>query len=209
LSIDLLLDKGFSVFFFDFTRIDHFINDPILKREEELNELICALDWVSKKYYTKKSLWLISFFATTWVGLQIVMRRPEITDYVLFSPPPKLKDFSFVVPCSAAGFILYETQIPNSVDEIVEKLLSKSDSHIETLPLSFSNATQSAPGMSKTENIAVVIGELKKYIVKRLSENDGNGKKIRRDRRRRRKKKFIPDEEKTLRLPPIKSLEFD
>jgi alpha/beta superfamily hydrolase len=202
-AMDCLLNKGFSVFFFDFTRINHFINDPILKREEELNELISALDWVNKKHYTKKALWMLSFYSTTWVGLQIVMRRPEITDYILFSPPPKLKDFGFVVPCSAVGLIMYETTRPNSVDEIVEKLLAKSDSKVDTIPFPFID-------MNKPENAEKIVENLDRYVDERLNKEAESGeRKIRRDRRRRRKKKESPEDEKTIRISPVKALEFD
>jgi alpha/beta superfamily hydrolase len=198
----VLIENGFSIFFFDFTRLDNIITNPILKREEELNELICALDFINKKHFNKTNLWLLSFYASTWVGLQIIMRRPEITDYILFSPPPKLKDFSFLVPCSATGLIIYETQIPNSTNEIVEKLLSKSETQVDTVPFNFTD-------MSNPEHVDRVIKEFRVYLLKRLEAIKNKEIKIRRDRRRRRRKiTTMSDEERIIRVHPIKELDL-
>ena len=201
----LMKENGFSVFLFNFSRIENDVKielDQSQKKEQELFEVISVLNWLNEKYYDGKILWLFSFFSTCSVGLQVVMRRPEITDYILFSPPAKMKDFTFVVPCSSTGLIVYEENIPNSVEEITEKLSSKSDSHIETIPLEDVN-------ISKNENIDKLIELLGEYIKKRLSEDSGRIKKIKRDRRRRKKKKNPIEEEKSVHVVPIKSLDFD
>lgn len=200
---DILKENEFSYFLFNFKKLNtRKIDEEIDKKEEELLDVISALNWISSKYSESKILWLFSFFSTCPTGLQIAMRRPEITDYALFSPPVKFKDFSFIVPSSAAGLIVYESTLPNSVDEIVEKLSSKSDSKIETLPLEVVN-------LEKGENLELLAEPLNKYIEKRLADGSGRIKKIRRDRRRRKKKKLLAEEEKTIHISPIKSLEFD
>lgn len=200
--ISTLTDNNFSVFVFNFKRIDNIITDQNLKKEQELFEVISVLNWINEKYNESKILWLFSFFSACWTGLQVVMRRPEITDYILFSPPAKAKDFTFIVPCSSVGLIVYETNLPNSVEEIVEKLLSKSESHIETMPFDNMN-------IEKNENIDNMLEALDNYIKKRLIEDTGKIKKIKRDRRRRKKKKNLADEEKNIHINPIKSLDFD
>ena len=80
------------------------------------------------------------------------MRRPEITDYILFSPSPKMKDFSFIIPCSSNGLIIYEENVPNSAEEIIEKLSNKTDSHVETMPFDDINIEKSTNEQEKLVN---------------------------------------------------------
>ena len=123
--VSMMKNNGFSVFLFNFERIENDVKvnlDQAQKKEQELFEVISVLNWLSEKYYDGKILWLFSFFSTCSTGLQVVMRRPEITDYILFSPSPKMKDFSFIIPCSSTGLIVYEENLPNSAEEIIEKL---------------------------------------------------------------------------------------
>jgi len=200
--ISILLKNDFSIFCFNFKRLSNVITDPIKKKEEELAEVISTLNWISDKCRENKSLWLFGFFSACWTGLQVVMRRPEITDYILFSPSTKAKDFTFIVPCSSNGMIVYESTTQSSVDEIVEKLLNKSDSSIETMPIDNCD-------IEKGQNISEMLGKIEEYIKKRLLEDSGKIRKIKRDRRRRKKKKNIIEEEKNIHLPPIKSLDFD
>jgi len=202
LVISILKKNNLSIFVFNFKRISDKIIDPMQKKEEEVLDVIAVLNWINEKYNEGKILWLFSFFSACWTGLQIVMRRPEISDYILFFPPQKIKDFSFIVPCSAAGLIVYESNLPNFVDEIVEKLLNKSDSKVEVIPLENLN-------MEKSENINEITEPLETYIKKRLTEDCGKIKKIKRDRRRRKKKKKPLDEEKSIHVVPIKYLDFD
>ncbi len=200
--ISVLTSNNFSVFAFNFKRIDNFITDQSQKKEEELFEVISVLNWINERYSEGKILWLFSFFSACWVGLQVVMRRPEISDYILFSPPAKVKDFNFIVPCSSIGLIVYEANLPNAVEEIIEKLLNKSESHVETM--AFDNMN-----IEKNENIGPMLNYLDEYIKTRLNEDAGKIKKIKRDRRRRKKKKTATDEEKNIHVMPIKTLDFD
>lgn len=200
--ISILTKENLSVFLFNFKKISNTVLDQAQKKEEEILDVIAALNWINEKHNENRILWLFSFFSACWVGLQIVMRRPEISDYVLFSPPTKIKDFSFIVPCSAAGLVVYESNLPNFVDEMVEKLLNKSDSKVEVIPLDNLN-------LEKGENVEEIVEPLTNYIKKRLIEDGSKIKKIKRDRRRRKKKKTVVDEEKSVHVVPIKSLDFD
>lgn len=203
--VSMMKNNGFSVFLFNFERIENDTKvtlDQTQKKEQELFEVISVLNWLNEKYYDGKVLWLFSFFSTCPTGLQVVMRRPEITDYILFSPSPKMKDFSFIIPCSSTGLIIYEENLPNSAEEIIEKLSNKTDSHVETMP--FDNLN-----IEKNENTENMLLQVDNYVKKRLAEDSGKIKKIKRDRRRRKKKKHLIEEEKSIHVVPIKSLDFE
>ena len=44
-----------------------------------------------------------------WIGMQLLMRRPEITGFVSVSPPANMYDFSFLAPCPASGLVINGT----------------------------------------------------------------------------------------------------
>lgn len=203
--VSIMKNNGFSIFLFNFERIESdnkVVLDQSQKKEQELFEVIAVLNWLNEKYYDGKVLWLFSFFSACSTGLQVVMRRPEITDYILFSPSPKMKDFSFIIPCSSNGLIIYEENLPNSAEEILEKLSNKTDSHVETMPFDDIN-------IEKNKNTEKMLSSIEEYVKRRLVEDSGKIKKIKRDRRRRKKKKILLDEEKSIHIVPIKSLDFE
>jgi alpha/beta superfamily hydrolase len=61
-----------------------------------------------------------------WVGMQLLMRRPETDGFISVSPPTNVYDFSFLAPCPASGLFLHGTQdtvaTPPEVERVVAKL---------------------------------------------------------------------------------------
>jgi alpha/beta superfamily hydrolase len=50
--------------------------------------------------------WVAGFSFGAWIGMQLLMRRPEITGFVSVSPPANMYDFSFLAPCPSSGLII-------------------------------------------------------------------------------------------------------
>ena len=42
-----------------------------------------------------------------WIGMQLLMRRPEIEGFISIAPPANLYDFSFLAPCPSSGLIIH------------------------------------------------------------------------------------------------------
>ena len=42
-----------------------------------------------------------------WIGMQLLMRRPEINRFISIAPPANLYDFSFLAPCPASGLLVH------------------------------------------------------------------------------------------------------
>ncbi|MEM1302807.1 MAG: alpha/beta hydrolase, partial [Pseudomonadota bacterium] len=61
-----------------------------------------------------------------WIGMQLLMRRPEITGFVSVAPPANLYDFSFLAPCPSSGLIINGTADrfapPADTEVLVNKL---------------------------------------------------------------------------------------
>ena len=72
---------------------------------------------------------------TTWVagvsfgaliGMQLLMRRPEVRGFISVAPPANMYDFSFLAPCPASGIFIQgaaDTVVqPIAVQKLVDKL---------------------------------------------------------------------------------------
>ena len=56
-----------------------------------------------------KHCWVAGFSFGAWIGMQLLMRRPEITGFISVAPPANLYDFSFLAPCPSSGLIINGT----------------------------------------------------------------------------------------------------
>lgn len=89
--------------------------------EGELSDAASALDWLQSINPNARSVWVAGFSFGAWIGMQLLMRRPEIESFISVAPPANMLDFSFLAPCPSSGLILH-----GSADEIVpEPFVSK------------------------------------------------------------------------------------
>ena len=80
----------------------------------ELADAAAALDWIEKENFDNSQCWVSGFSFGSLIGMQLLMRRPEINRFVSISPQPNVYDFSFLSPCPASGLVVY-----GSNDELV------------------------------------------------------------------------------------------
>ena len=92
----------------------------------ELSDAASALDWVQSFHPEASTTWIAGFSFGAWIGMQLLMRRPEIRGFISVSPPSNMYDFSFLAPCPASGLILHGGQDtivpPVEVERVVAKL---------------------------------------------------------------------------------------
>ncbi len=62
----------------------------------ELSDAAAALDWAQTINPEAKSCWIAGFSFGAWIGMQLLMRRPEIEGFISICPPANLYDFSFL-----------------------------------------------------------------------------------------------------------------
>ncbi|QDL92954.1 alpha/beta fold hydrolase [Paroceanicella profunda] len=72
----------------------------------ELSDAASALDYLQMMNPNAKSCWVAGFSFGAWIGMQLLMRRPEIAGFVSVSPPANMYDFTFLAPCPSSGLIL-------------------------------------------------------------------------------------------------------
>ena len=92
----------------------------------ELSDAAAALDWVQSLQPDSKRAWVAGYSFGAWIGMQLLMRRPEIEGFMSISPQPNLYDFAFLAPCPSSGLIIHgsEDQVapPDAVQTLVDKL---------------------------------------------------------------------------------------
>ena len=72
----------------------------------ELSDAAAALDWVQSIHPEASTTWIGGYSFGALIGMQLLMRRPEIRGFISISPPANMYDFSFLAPCPASGIIV-------------------------------------------------------------------------------------------------------
>jgi uncharacterized protein len=93
--------------------------------EGELADAAAALDWLQLYNPNARSCWVGGFSFGAWIGMQLLMRRPEIAAFVSVAPPANLFDFSFLAPCPSSGLIIQGDQDQIVPVEAMQKLITK------------------------------------------------------------------------------------
>lgn len=92
----------------------------------ELADAATALDWIQLNNPMSSGTWIAGFSFGAWIGMQLIMRRPEIENFIAVSPPVNKYDFGFLSPCPIPGVFVQGNQdsvVPEeSVVEFVEKI---------------------------------------------------------------------------------------
>ena len=89
------VNMGFSVLRFNFRGVGRsqgeFEDGP-----GELSDATIALDWLQAQNPDARQCWIAGYSFGAWIGLQLLMRRPDINNFIAVSPPANEKDFSFL-----------------------------------------------------------------------------------------------------------------
>ena len=118
-------DRGFHVMRFNFRGVGR--SKGIYNNGEgELSDAATALDWIEAQCPNARSCWIAGFSFGAWIGMQLMMRRPEVQGFVAVTPPAADKDFTFLAPCPSSGVILHgeaDTVVPpETVSRLVERI---------------------------------------------------------------------------------------
>jgi len=99
------VERGFSVLRFNFRGVGR--SQGIFDRGEgELSDAAAALDWMQELNPNAPYVWVGGFSFGAWIGMQLLMRRPEIQGFISIAPPANLYDFTFLAPCPTSGLML-------------------------------------------------------------------------------------------------------
>ena len=93
---------GFAVLRFNFRGVGR-SQGVYDEGQGELGDAAAALDWLQMMNRNAKTCWIAGYSFGAWIGMQLLMRRPEISGFISVAPPANSKDFSFLAPCPASG----------------------------------------------------------------------------------------------------------
>ncbi len=158
--------QGFSVLRFNFRGVGR--SQGVFDRGEgELSDAASALDWLQTYNENAESCWIAGFSFGAWIGMQLLMRRPEINGFISVAPPANMHDFSFLAPCPSSGLIVQgdkDEVVPEpSVKKLVDKL-----SHQRGIAIDY----RVVPGADHffQEQMDVLDGHVEDYLTKALKE---------------------------------------
>lgn len=117
--------RGFSVLRFNFRGVGR-SQGEYDQGVGELSDAASALDWMQQIKPDAQACWIAGYSFGAWIGMQLLMRRPEVEGFISVSPPANMFDFSFLAPCPSSGVIVHGTDddvVPEpDVLKLVEKL---------------------------------------------------------------------------------------
>ncbi len=120
--------RGFSVLRFNFRGVGR-SQGAFDEGLGELSDAASALDWLQAANPDSPQCWIGGFSFGAWIGMQLLMRRPEITSFLSIAPPAGMYDFTFLAPCPVSGLMVHgadDDLVPQeNVAALVEKLSAK------------------------------------------------------------------------------------
>ena len=160
-------EMGFSCFRFNFRAVGN-SEGSFDQGVGELADATSALDFLQSQVPGARACWVAGFSFGAWIGMQILMRRPEVTGFVSVSPPANSYDFSFLAPCPSSGLIINGSNdkvVPSQkVNDLVSKLQQQKGIKITHEEVESANHFFD-PGLDQMLDITRL------YVQKRLTEN--------------------------------------
>ncbi len=159
--------RGFSALRFNFRGVGR-SQGSFDHGSGELSDAAAALDWAQTINSEAKSCWIAGFSFGAWIGMQLLMRRPEITGFVSVAPLANMYDFSFLAPCPASGLIINGTADkvapPKDTLALVNKLHEQKGITITHEQL------EGAGHFFDDDHMDRLIGTVSSYVKRRLGE---------------------------------------
>ena len=160
LIYNVFLDNGFSVIRINFRGVGK--SDGVFDNGQgELSDAAAALDWIERENLDYSQCWVSGFSFGALICMQLIMRRPEVNNFIAINPQPNVYDFSFLAPCPTSGQVIYsefdELVTKESIVELDNRI--KSQKGVEVLFSKIKNANHFFKGYEKN-----LRNEAEKYI---------------------------------------------
>ena len=134
----------------------------------ELSDAASALDYLQSLNPNAKNCWVAGFSFGAWIGMQLLMRRPEIQGFISVSPPANMYDFSFLAPCPSSGLIVNGSADrvvpPSEVEGLASKLQQQKG-------ITITHETVEEAGHFFDPGMDEMIETVRGYVTRRLTEN--------------------------------------
>ena len=141
LRYNVFLENNFSVIKINFRGVGK--SEGVFDNGQgELSDAAAALDWIERENLDYSQCWVSGFSFGALICMQLIMRRPEVNNFIAVSPQPNVYDFSFLAPCPTSGQVVFsendELVTRESIDELDKRI--KSQKGVEVLFSAIKNA---------------------------------------------------------------------
>jgi alpha/beta superfamily hydrolase len=159
--------RGFAVLRFNFRGVGR-SQGTFDYGQGELSDAAAALDWLQANNSDSRKCWIAGVSFGCWIGMQLLMRRPEIDGFISIAPMANRFDFSFLAPCPSSGLFVHgdEDRVAPvaEVMPIIEKVKTQKGIKIE-------HATVKGANHFFENRVEELIDTVSVYLDRRLSEH--------------------------------------
>ena len=128
------VDRGFSVLRFNSRGVGR-SQGAFDHGAGELSDAAAALDWAQSMNPDARACWIAGVSFGAWIGMQLLMRRPEIEGFISIGAMANRYDFSFLAPCPSSGLFVHGSEDRVSpvkeVMSVIEKVKTQRGIKIE------------------------------------------------------------------------------
>ena len=158
---------GFSVLRFNFRGVGR-SQGEYDQGVGELADAASALDYLQSRNQNARHCWIAGFSFGAWIGMQLLMRRPDISGFVSVAPPANMYDFTFLAPCPASGLIINGTEDRVAPPRDTETLAAKLQ---EQQGITVTHERIAGAGhLFEGAHMEPMLTNVKDYVTRRLTE---------------------------------------
>ena len=103
------VERGFSVLRFNFRGVGR-SQGAFDHGTGELSDAAAALDWAQTVNPDARACWIAGVSFGAWIGMQLLMRRPEVEGFISIGAMANRYDFSFLAPCPSSGLFVHGSE---------------------------------------------------------------------------------------------------
>ncbi len=101
--------RGFGVMRFNFRGVGK-SQGEYDQGQGELSDAATALDYLQSMNPNAPFVWVAGLSFGSWIGMQLLMRRPEIVGFLSASAAANIYDFTFLAPCPSSGLVIHGSE---------------------------------------------------------------------------------------------------
>ena len=168
---NMFLRRGFSVLRFNFRGVGRSVGEYD-QGQGELADAATALDFLQQLNPNAPFAWVGGVSFGSWIGMQLLMRRPEIVGFISVSASANLFDFTFLAPCPSSGIVLHgeldKVCAPDETKTMVDRTRTQKGRKVEF---------QVIPGADHffETHMDQMIGAADAYLMRRLNFSEPEG----------------------------------
>ncbi len=142
------MDIGFSVVRFNYRGVGD-SEGALGTTADNMLDIATVIDWIQNNNEDSEKIWLAGHQLGAWYVLQMLMRRPEISGFVLVSPDPSISDFAFLSPRPNRGLLLQGAEETEDAKmfagQLTHVLKKQAQINLETICIRGADANYSTP----------------------------------------------------------------